>query len=352
MKKIQSTVLFAGLLLSTHFAYAQSADFAGVGQMTEAPAKAGLFARIMAYQPGPALARGGRALMQTSVQNAGKAVVICAESKVACATGAATLATLSYLYAHPELVDEYLQNHPDQYDTVNNYLAKRQAQAQNAEQVEKYSNVQDAISASTIVDQDNLEATPDFQAELAKVTTLADSIDLEMQKETQGCSIEVTKNLMLSSAEFNKTVNVLLPKINDGRASEFNVDKYSNLKGKLNILERDHIPSYKAIEYYLQNNNINLTSLKSLDNRYSNLANNETALNLSFNIHRNNRTTGNKNATYSVFDGKDQLSLRLATLKDFATILVLSKIDISQYQKYLNAFPVVYERNKLLCLYN
>lgn len=101
---------------------------------------------------------------------------------------------------------------------------------------------------------------------------------------------------------------------------------YQNLKPKQDFIERDHIPSYKALEWFFKNkgnNNLLNIDLKkqnvvSITNkRFRNLNNNLTSINISEDTHYYGRTYGKKNEIMSEFDGFSSYSLQIATLKDF-----------------------------------
>lgn len=166
------------------------------------------------------------------------------------------------------------------------------------------------------------------------------------------------------SEVFNKSTNIGLPKKNDGTYNYFNVDKYANLQAKLGAVERDHIPSYKAMEVFFktkeglgQLTTVKLLNqpLKSKSNRFTNLDDNLTAMNVSRDTHVNGRTNNTRNQTLAQIDGASSKALLIATLKDFATILWYEKFiknDSTNYIKYFDRFSIVYERNKRMCLYD
>ncbi len=120
------------------------------------------------------------------------------------------------------------------------------------------------------------------------------------------------------------------------------------------------IPSYKAVELFMKQKGVDFSGLSVTKNkspRFVNLNNNITAINIEYELHRNNRTTDSKN---EIFSKIDSLSLKIATLKDFTTLLFLAKTgDVknnktysTNYAKIINSFNVVYLRNKQLCLYD
>jgi hypothetical protein len=343
--------LFLITLSPTSFAQdTDNSNLPGVGQYTAGVAGVGLFSKIMHYDIGTAAVNGGRALMRATPGQVAEVGVVCWESKVACAGVAATGATLSYAYMHPESVADFIEGAPEKANTVWNFFSQKEQNATDQVTQSKAANVLDVINYSTQAEQDALEGTQEFNDTMILLTDIANQLDNNMKDETRNCNITVTQNLLLDNRLFNTTINPKLPKINDSLSTIGNTDAYNNLIPKSSMVERDHIPSYKAIEFYLKQRGVSFTGLKISGNRYTNLANNETAMNLEYNLHRNNRTTGTKNGTYYPQDGQNQATLRRATLKDFATILV--KADPVNYQTYLKAFPVIYTRNALLCLYN
>lgn len=216
----------------------------------------------------------------------------------------------------------------------------------------------DFISERTLQDQEDLEKTKEFAIEYAKLETIANDLD---RKNPKKCTLQ---DLQKIAETPNKDFEKKFPQafiIKQGNKTElYAVNSYSKLLGEKNVRERDHIPSYNAIELFLKNKGIDFKNLADTDGRYVNLNNNITAFNLPYHLHRDNRTTGKRNAYLSTIDSIDAKSLRFATIKDFATLLILSSIgDLKKnktykadYVKIFNGFETIYLRNKQLCLYD
>lgn len=345
MKKILSIIL----LVCTNNVFAQIAvPLDGIGVETQ-----------IAKNPnsvGKAIGWGIKKVFTTPIKISGKAVTACLVSKKVCAGIAAGTIGFAYLYEHPEVVEYYLKQHPDKYDDLQKYFEYRKANTVNADKFEQYEQAEEniGINARTIEEQLGLEQEHDFLNEVAKLEMIAQSIKNheDMDKYVSSCSLDVAKNLFLSNNDFNKIINPILPKINDGNSTLFNVDKYKNLKALQNTVERDHIPSYKAMEIFFKDKNIDLSKMGKENKRYKNLNDNLTAINLPYNTHRAGRTFGIKNETFAKGDGFNSLFLEIGTIRDFATILIYERNNIQNYQTIIDAFTYVYTRNKLLCLYD
>lgn len=274
-------------------------------------------------------------------------------SKKVCAGIAAGSLSFAYLYDHPEAVEHYLEKHPDKYDDLQKYFDYRKSQTQDVAQIDKYEKAADdvGINAKTLEEQLDLENNDaDFEKIFKMLENIANTLDKKQTIDdySKQCSIQYAKQLVtMSSAEFNQTINLYLPKNNNGQAIFFNFDKYENLKSERLKIESDHIPSYKALGWFFSNKGVlSISNLKQ-----NKLNKNATAINLPYLTHRNNRTTGEKNVILAQEDGKSSLSLKNATIKDFATILWIERYN-NNSQELVEAFIQIYLRNKLLCLYD
>ena len=361
MRKILISSLISLLLLND--SYAQTITMDGVGILTEKPANPGALGRTLGW--------GIKKIFTTPIKISGKVVGACLLSKKVCAGIAAGSLGFAYLYDHPEAVSHFLEMYPDKYDELQKYFDYRKSQTTDSDKIAKYDQAAEdmGLNARTIDEQLDLEdeiKNPDFQDIMIILGLAAQSIDQIVtqtrQRKNFQCSIAIAETLFLDSQTFNKSVNVVLPKKNDSLATLWNVDKYSNLQAKENVIERDHIPSYKAIEWFFKNNSnttIDLSKqpiISTRNKRYRNLNNNLTAINIPEKTHHEGRTYGKKNEYIaSRLDGIDSISLRLATFKDFATILWYEKFkknNLNNYNNILNSFNIVYQRNKELCLYD
>ena len=342
MKKI----ILLSLFLANNVFAQMAIPMDGVGVMTEKAANPGAIGRAFKW--------GSEKLVKTPVSKVGKIASTCLISKKTCVTIAAGAGTLAYLYDHPEVVDHYLQQHPDKYDEVQRYFNFRKSQAKTTEQIDKYEQAEDdiGVTARTLVEQLDIENNDvDWNSIKSQLATLANLLDQKqnLNDYSKQCSIQYAEQMVtMNSAEFNQTINIYLPKDNNGQAVFFNFDKYENLKSERKKMESDHVPSYKALEWFFVNKGV----LPKNPTKQSKLNKNATAINLPYSTHRNNRTTGEKNVILAEEDGKNSISLRNATLKDFATILWIEHGDKQNSQKLVEAFIQMYIRNKLLCLYD
>lgn len=315
---------------------------------------------------------GVKKIFNTPIKLSGKVIAACAASKKVCAGIATGSITFAYLYEHPEVVNDFLRKHPEKAEEVNAYLEYRANQAKDEQSKQKYVNAQQDLALDkTIQDQLDLEDEqqhPEFKDIMDELALEANNEDIKIINNNGGnkpvCSMARAEELFQKSSIFNKLTNVGLPKKNDGTYNLFNVDKYDNLEGKASLIERDHIPSYKAMEVFFKNKealgqlsiNLGIQPQRSKKNsRLINLDHNLTAINVSRNTHLNGRTNNSRNQQLAKIDGASSKSLLLATFKDFATILWYEKFiknDMTNYNFYFNRFSIVYTRNKLLCLYD
>lgn len=343
---MKKALLLSLLILFSNNSYSQSVAIDGVGVQTEKATNSGALGRTLGW--------GIKKVFTTPIKIPGKVIGACLLSKKICASIAAGSISLAYLYDHPEVVEHYLEIHPEKYDEVQKYFEYRKSQTQDSEQIAKYDQASEDIglNARTITEQLDIESNDtDWSNIYIQLISIFNNIDSKQELEdySKNCSIEYTKQLVLmSSADFNNSINIYLPKINNNQPVLFNFDKYENLKSKKGVMESDHIPSYKALEWFFVNKSI----LPQNPPKQVKLNKNATAINLSYLTHRNNRTTGDKNIILSKNDGKNSKSLRDATLKDFATILWLENNNQNNINLLINSFIQIYVRNKLLCLYD
>lgn len=203
----------------------------------------------------------------------------------------------------------------------------------------------------TKVEQEDLEKTNEFTLAMAEVDALATQMDLQYEQLCRGqLGQQIREQLFkLTPKDF---AQLPLIKNNTNTVQFLNVDSYGELKAKLNLLERDHIPSYAALEKKFA---VTAFNNKGKKIRVENLEINASAISLPYKMHRNNRTTGKVNSKLSILDMQN---LKAATLLDFATLLAMKKLDIGNwetnkidYNDLLNSFSFLYGRNAQLCLY-
>lgn len=267
----------------------------------------------------------------------------------------------------PDALDNYLEKNPTKIDKFINKTIYNYENSKNNEDQKNYSNLLSLLLISTdtynenespalyrsLQDQQNLEKTNAFSIEIAKLKSIANDYD---KKNPKKCNIQIASLLVTTAPSiFYRDVRPLrkLMDINDRLANKYNTDQYGRLKGLKNILESDHIPSYKSLELFFKKHNVSFIDpitqkpLSKKDGRYTYLVNNATAVTIDYDLHRNNRTTY-KNS----FASTDKDDLREATLKDYATLLSLSKNNLPQYYRLLKSFVITYSRNKNMCLYD
>ena len=349
MKNKLICLIFTIFLTSNVFAQGVVID--GVGVLTEKATNPGALGRTLSW--------GIKKVFTTPIKISGQAVGACLLSKKVCASIAAGTLSFAYLYDHPEVVEHYLEKHPEKYDDLQKYFDYRKSQTQDSTQIAKYDQAAEdvGLNARTITEQLDLESNdPDFARFLQALEQMALSVDKAQVMEDytrNNCSIEVAKTLTnLSSKEFNSTINLYLPKENVGPEILFSYDKYANLKSKRNVMERDHIPSYKALEWLFINYGVSFQGKLKSGTRYSNLSDNATSLMLPYTTHRGNRTTGPQNEILAKSDGANSKALRNATLKDFATLLWVERNNPTNLNELAKVLPQIYIRNKMLCLYD
>lgn len=315
---------------------------------------------------------------------AGKAAKTVVEHPFLTATGIAAYAWYSatsvdhaveLIARQPEALDNYLEQNPTKIDEFVSKAVDKYYENIDNNDGHLYVNLLDKMgidivgitidypssSLKTKQDQDDLEKTAEFATEFAFVQKVANDYDKKNKVICNNID-DIKKIFTLTGKNFKKyTDSKNLTPINDGLPTPYNVDQYSELVAEDLTIERDHIPSYKALElFFLHKNETRKyiitqkrTKKKNPNSaRYVYLANNATSINLPYNLHRNNRTTGDRNKYYSVEDALDSLSLRFATLKDYATLLVLKRNDILEYNQLKVSFINLYSRNKNLCLYD
>lgn len=272
----------------------------------------------------------------------------------------------------PEALDNYLEKNPTKIDAFVSKAVDKYYENIDNNDGQLYVNLLDKMgidivgitidypssSLKTKQEQDDLEKTAEFATEFAFVQKIADDYDRKNKIICNNID-DIKKVFTMTGSDFKKYMDKkgFVP-INDNLPTPYNVDQFSKLKAKKDIIERDHIPSYKALELFFLSKNITRKDLliqkktKKGSPRYIYLANNATSINLPYSLHRDNRTTGDRNKYYSIQDAVDSLSLRFATFKDYATLLVLKRNNSLEYNKLKVSFISLYERNKMLCLYD
>lgn len=143
-----------------------------------------------------------------------------------------------------------------------------------------------------------------------------------------------------------------------GEVSEFDTNSHYELErgAKPNDnLEHDHVPSFAALKYFMQN--IQKIPDVSNKNEYKYLYSNASAIEVKLELHKNGRTHSYKNDKDQIKE--DSQNLYGTVFFDVATYMdrmqnSLIKLSYSQTEKmvFLKSMMILHERNKLLCLYD
>lgn len=318
---------------------------------------------------------------RAAVVVAGKTAKTVVEHPLLTATGIAAYAWYSatsvdnavyQIARQPEALDNYLEQNPTKINEfVSKAIDKYYDNEGKSDQV-LYENLLDKIGIididkdynyndmyKTRSDQDALENTADFITEYSDLEKQADSYD---KKNKNICTFDIAKKMVVKTGAkfYDETQSINIPTLNNNLPEKYNIDQYWKLKSKIYTLENDHIPSYEALKLFFLKHDKNVfidkngNELPKINNgkRYAYLNNNASSITIEYNLHRNNRTTGYRNIFYSVIDSIDSKHLRIATFKDYATLLVLSKNNVQEYTKLKLAFITLYSRNKMLCIYD
>lgn len=212
--------------------------------------------------------------------------------------------------------------------------------------------------------------SPVFFSIRSEIINIAESID-SIQKDNPKiklCTYQLAKNMLVDSSPsiFENSYGVFLPSINNKllfnvNSYKKNIENFNKNKSKLinKKHEQDHIPSYYALENFF---NLSHDPKK----RIYNLNQNATAIDLNAEWHKKGRTWGKRNnkdyrklkngKIYKIvpvfkIDGND---LKIATVKDFTIMAYIINRNASrqEFLDFMNSFPKLYLRNKLLCLYD
>jgi hypothetical protein len=139
--------------------------------------------------------------------------------------------------------------------------------------------------------------------------------------------------------------------------NQFDMNSYSklnNLRISYDHMENDHIPSYAAIREFMEKQGYDVSSAKST------LKRNTSTIAVLKLLHQHGRSWGNKNDSNLM--SLDASDLKLATLKDFNTYIErmkdkaifngVNEYKTNDFDNIAKSISILYERNKLLCLYN
>lgn len=258
----------------------------------------------------------------------------------------------------PEALDNYLEKNPTKITEFTEVTIKKMEE-DDPDGI--YSNLLEKLHVSsppydnnviirTKEEQDKLEQSKEFIQQYSMIEDMADNYDKNHQ--SQCLKNEVNRFINESPIDFyKKNIMIGVPNFNNFQEDMYNYDQYSYLEtSTVSKLEADHIPSYKAIEIYFSRKNISTFIIKK-GIRHRFLASNASAISVPKDLHRLSRTYKRLN---SILAPIDALNLRIATFKDIATLLVFVKLNSNTYDYDLmkNRLFSLYERNKMLCLYD
>lgn len=278
---------------------------------------------------------------------------------------------VGYFADDPSGLDDYLESHKDKINDFSEKTLNRMEFSPTQEKRDKYRNLAKALSISidynddyttaskTEKEQNDVENSASFKAIFAQVKSKADNYD---KKNKDTCTSNSNLRFIEEAPPLFYMKNMVNPKIlaltkNDNKITMYNVDQYSKLKNKEDIIESDHIPSYKALEIYFNNKRKILNKPVFTGSKRDKLiASNASAINIDYDMHVNgSRTNGRKNGTVRKINKakNDSMDLREATLKDISTLLDYAATNPNKYD--YNALEtqlfMLYQRNKELCLY-
>lgn len=361
------------LLLATTILFSSSvfADTAVMGQVH----KPSLFERIMTTP----------ITKETLTTGAKRVGVVVLANKGKIALGTLTVGGViwyNHLINHPEKMSEFFAVHPDLLDKFTLYVDYHIENAQSQEEYDTFANVKQQLALDidqNIADDIAVENDPIYKSLETEVRDEIQIIDTALVQNNQMpnyCSINVISTLTMDRKQFENTINTVnnnglfigLPQIVAiaNETSILDVNTFKRLKDgyenttKVIKLEQDHIPSYAAIDKYLNVHGISTKTIYKLNSkgkkqtiRDKDLEGNETAIATPTAIHMLGRTYAGRN--YKAKIDKDSKNLLEATIKDIATTAYWFSRN-NQYnikaQDYIKSAMYIYVRNKMLCIYD
>lgn len=296
---------------------------------------------------------------------AGKTVKTVVEHPFLAAGGVAAYATYKILSVdnavyqiarQPEALDNYLEKNPTKITEFTEVTIKKMEEG---DPDGIYGNLLEKLHVSSPPYDDNiairkkeeqikLENSKEYIAEYDMLVNAANDFN---KKNKFNCSKDDVERFIKKSPKKFYSENKLakIPSENDLKPHEYNIDQYSYLEREGSNIEADHIPSYKALELFFAKKFRSSFSAKKARNYF--LASNASAINIDLSLHELSRTYKGANATWAPLDA---LNLEIATFKDSATLLVFAKANPQKYNYSMlkDRLIILYERNKMLCLYN
>lgn len=320
--------------------------------------------------------------LTTGTQRAG-AVILANKGKV----GLGTLAVggvvwYNYLINHPEKMSEFFAVHPDLLDKFTQYVDYRIEHAQSQEEYDTFTNVKQKLALDidqNVADDFAVENDPMYKSlenEVRDEIQIVDTALVQNNQMPNYCNVNVISQLVIPRKQFENTINTIsnngvfvgLPQIQSvaNQTSILDVNTFKRLKdgykksSKVLELEQDHIPSFAAIDKYLNDHGITTKTTVKINAkglkesiRDLELEGNATAISTPYAIHKLGRTFAGRNYKSKV--DKDSKNLLEATIKDIATTAYWffrnNQYNITA-QDYIKSAMYIYVRNKMLCIYD
>lgn len=275
-------------------------------------------------------------------------------------------ATAAYLIQHPYKIEHWMSTHPDQIEPLTKYVDHKIAEPKNEKEYAKFSKLKQDLALdknTNAAETMAIENDPDY-IKLVKITrTEINSLNTVINNSGRmpQCNMQIIEQLLIKKTQFNMSINPNLPAYQMYPVTLLNVNSHNQLKENYNSkqttlkLTPDHIPSYGALAYYFTSHNVSIPPRAG-----SNLEANSTAIMIPTQLHqRGSRTYGGRNNTKdaqgNTVIAKDASNLLEGTILDIATTAYLFHVQ-PQYnvsaKDYIKNALILFERNKLLCLYD
>lgn len=277
--------------------------------------------------------------------------------------------TYMYLLNNPDKIDNYISKKPKEALLLLAYVEWRINTTKSDEKRKTFINFKNYLDLGLTEWRSlEIEKDPLWISIRDKVIEKIKEQDEELIKTKKEpiCKVNDLQKILLKDEDFNNNINFLLPKTISNPTHFLNVDSYFKLKenysNKSVAMQHDHIPSFAAIEKFLESHGIStkttmVTSQKTGKKykvRDKDVENNESAISIPEILHQEgSRTFGGRNTLKQIKN--DAQDLKAATIKDITTIAYFlheePKYNIN-YENYIAASMTLYLRNKMLCLYD
>lgn len=287
--------------------------------------------------------------------------------------GGLSVITLSGLYIyflhHPEKLDNYISKKPKEALLLLAYVEWRINTTKSDVKRQEFTDFKNYLDLGIMEwKSQEIEKDPSWIKIHDEVLEKMKEEDDELteKKKNPVCSVNDLNRILLKDDDFDSSINNILPNKVNNPTSILDVNSYFKLKqyysDKSIPMQHDHIPSFAAIEKFLNSHGISTKTTmviskktgKKYKVRDTDVENNESAISIPEDVHKDgSRTFGGRNTVQKI--KKDSEDLRIATGKDIATIAYFlyknNKYNID-YEKYIETSMILYSRNKMLCLYD